>query len=209
MSSLSSSSVSSSSVSSSSFLSARAVAVRRFLVKRPWIHWLIVAVAATGAGAAMLERSDRVDAERAAWGETRRVWVAVVDHEPGDPLQVERRAVPRAVVADGAAESVAGSAARQHLGAGELVHDSDLAAATGPQAFAPPGWLIVPVIESPASGAALGDRVRVVGDGVVVSPEALVVGRHDGSSLVAVPADEASAVAAFATHGGVTLLMIP
>ena len=198
-----------SSLSSLSSMSAGAVAVRRLLAKRPWIHWLIVAVAATGAGAAMLERSDRVDAQRAAWGETRRVWVAVVDHEPGDPLVAERRAVPRAVVADGAADSVAGLAARQYVATGEIVHDSDVVALTGPQALTPSGWLVVPVIESPPSGAALGDRVSVVGDGVVLSPEALVVGRHDGSALVAIPADAAASVAALAGRDGVTLLMIP
>jgi len=190
-------------------VSAGAVAVRRVLVKRPWIHWLIVAVAAAGAGASMLERADRVDAERAAWGETRRVWVAVVDHEPGDALNAERREVPRAVVADGAADSVAGLAARQYVATGEIVHDSDVVAPTGPQALTPSGWLVVPVIESPASGAALGDRVRVVGDGVVLSPEAIVVGHHDGSSLVAIPGGDAASVAALATHDGVTLLMIP
>lgn len=190
-------------------VSAGAVAVRRILVKRPWIYWLIVAIAAAGAGASMLERSDRVDAERATWGETRSVWVAVVDHEPGDPLTVERREVPRAVVADGAADTVAGFAARQHVAEGEIVHDSDIAAPTGPQALTPRGWLVVPVIESPTSGAALGDRVRVVGDGVVLSQNAIVVGHHDGSSLVAVPTDEAASVAALSTHDGVTLLMIP
>lgn len=190
-------------------VSAGAVAVRRLLVKRPWIHWLIVAAAAFGAGASMLERSERVDARRAAWGETRHVWVASVDHEPGDPLVAARRVVPRAVVADGAAETVAGLAARQHVSDGEIVHVSDVVALTGPQALTPAGWLVVPVIESPASGASLGDRVRVVGEGVVLSAEALVVGRHDGSSLVAIPADEAASVAALAGQGGVTLLMIP
>lgn len=190
-------------------VSTGAVAARRLLVKRPWIYWLIVAMAAAGAGTSMLERSERVDAERVAWGETRNVWVAVVDHAPGDLLTVERRAVPRAVVADGAADTVAGLAARQHVGEGEIVHDSDIAAPTGPQALTPPGWLIVPVIESPASGAAIGDRASVVGDGVVVSPEAIVVGHHDGSSLVAVPSDEATSVAALPAHDGVTLLLIP
>lgn len=193
-------------------VSTAAVAVRRVLAKRPWIYWLIVAVAATGAGASMLERADRVDAARAAWGETRSVWVAAGDHAPGDPLAVERRDVPSAMVADGAtdtAEGLAGLTARQYLSDGEIVHDSDVVAPTGPQAFTPPAWLVVPVIESPPSGAALGDRVRVVGDGVVVSSEAIVVGHHDGSSLVAVPSDEASSVAALAADGGVTLLLFP
>jgi hypothetical protein len=36
-----------------------------------------------------------------------------------------------------------------------------------------------------------------------------VVGHHDGSTLVAVPADEAASVAALAMRDGVTLLLIP
>ncbi len=187
--------------------SAAAVALRRLLVKRPWIYWLIVAVAAAGAGGSMLERSDRIDAQRAAWGATQSVWVATSDHVPGDPLSAERRDVPRAVVPDGAVDDIDGLVARQHLAAGEIVHSSDVVALTGPLALTPPGWLAVPVNESPVSGAVIGDRVRVVGDGVVLSAAAVVVGHHDGSSLIAVPTDEAPAVAAMAT--GVTLLLIP
>ncbi len=190
-------------------VSAGAVAARRVLVKRPWIYWLVVAVAAAGAGASMLERSDRIDAQRAEWGNTRSVWIATADHAPGDPLSVERRDVPRAVVADGAADTVDGLAARQYIATGEIVHTTDIVALAGPQALTPTGWLAVPVRESPASGASIGDRVRVVGDGVVVSAEAVVVGHHDGSSLIAVPTDEAPSVAALATHDGVTLLLIP
>ena len=187
--------------------SAAAVALRRLLVRRPWIYWLIVAVAAAGAGGSMLERSDRIDAQRAAWGETQSVWVATSDHGPGDPLSAERRDVPRAVVPDGALVDDDGLAARQHLAAGEIVHSNDVVALTGPQALTPTGWLAVPVNESPISGAAIGDRVRVVGDGVVLSAAAIVVGHHDGSSLIAVPTDDAPAVAAMAD--GVTLLLIP
>lgn len=187
--------------------SAAAVALRRLLVRRPWIYWLIVAVAAAGAGGSMLERSDRIDAQRAAWGETQSVWVATSDHGPGDPLSAERRDVPKAVVPDGALVDDAGLAARQHVAAGEIVHINDVVALTGPQALTPTGWLAVPVNESPVSGAAIGDRVRVVGDGVVLSAAAIVVGHHEGSSLIAVPTDDAPAVAAMAA--GVTLLLIP
>lgn len=185
------------------------VALRRLLVRRPWIYWLVVVTAAAGAGASLLERSDRVDAERASWGATRGVWVATADHAPGDPLIAERRTIPSAVVPGGAAVTVDGLTARQHLAAGEIVHSLDVVAFTGPQSLTPAGWLAVPVNESPNSGAAIGDRVRVVGDGVVLSQEGVVVGRHDVSTLVAVPTDEAPAIAALATQVGVTLLLIP
>lgn len=186
-----------------------AVSVRRILVKRPWIHWLIVAVAAAGAGGSMLERADRVDAARSAWGETRRVWVAVADHTPGDPLSVEQRDMPLAMVPEGAAETVDGLTVRQHLARGEIVHEADVVALSGPQSFTPAGWFAVPVNESPPSGAALGDRVRVVADGVVLSDVAVVVGHHDGATLIAVPSDDAPPIAALGSREGVTLLLVP
>jgi SAF domain len=192
--------------------SSGAVAVRRLLVKRPWIYWLAVTALATGAGASMLSRADRVDAERAAWGDTRSVWVATADVAPGEPLAVERRQVPRAMVSDAALESidsVAGLSARQHLAVGEIVHTTDVVAPNGPQSLTPAGWLAVPVTESPGSGAEIGDRVRVVGDGIVLGDEAIVVGHHDGATLVAVPADAAPPIATLAAHQGVTLLLIP
>ena len=193
----------------SSLFPRTSVAVRRVLVQRPWIHWLVVAVAAAGAGGSMLERADRVDAARSAWGETRRVWVAVADHAPGDPIVVERRDVPRAVVPAGAADAVDGLTARQHLATGEIVHTADVVALDGPRSLTPAGWLAVPVNESPPSGASLGDRVRVVADGVVLSADAIVVGHHDGAALIAVPTDDAPPIAALGTREGVTLLLIP
>ncbi len=186
-----------------------AVSLRRILVKRPWIHWALVAIAAAGAAGSMLERTDRVDAARDAWGETRRVWVATAAHAPGDALVVEGRDVPAALVADGALEHVDGLVARQHIAPGEIVDRVDVAAPDGPQAITPPGWLAVPVTESPASGASIGDRVLVVTDGVVVSADAVVVGHHGEATLVAVPSGEGHVVAAGAADRGVTLLLVP
>lgn len=195
-------------------VSTAAVAIRRLLVKRPWIYWLFVVLAALGAAASMLERADRVDATRASWGRARDVWVAVTDHAPGDTLEVERRSVPAVVVEGEVLESVnqvdgAGPIARQHIGAGEIVHRSDVVATTGPQALTPTGWLVVPVVESPPSGAATGDRTRIVSDGVSISTEALVVGHHGDATLLAVPASDAALVPAASDAGRVTLLLVP
>ena len=73
----------------------------------------------------------------------------------------------------------------------------------------PAGWLAVPIRESPASGARLGDRVHVVSDGFVISADGLVVGVHDDATLVAVPSDEAPSIPASADAGGLTLLLVP
>ena len=186
-----------------------AVSLRRILVKHPWIHWALVTIAAFGAAGSMLEHTDRVDATRGAWGETRRVWVATAAHAPGDALAVEARDVPAALVADGALEHVDGLVARQHIAPGEIVDRVDVVAPHGPQAMTPSGWLAVPVTESPASGASIGDRVLVVADGVEISSDAVVVGHHDEATLVAVPAAEGHMVAAGAADQGVTLLLVP
>lgn len=189
-------------------VASAAVSVRRLLVRRPWIYWSVAALAALGAAADLHVRADRIDAERATWGATRQVWVATADHAPGDPLAVARREMPVAVLAVSAATSdrdVAGLVARQEIAAGEVVHLVDLVAPGGPTAMVPTGWRAVPVVESPPSGARPGDRVEVVGDGFVMSSEAIVVGHHDQSTLVAVPADTAPALSV----DTVTLLLRP
>jgi len=67
------------------------VAVRRLLAKRPWLYWLVVGAAALGVAASMLERSDRIDDARDAWGETTTVWVATRSLAPGDAVLAEAR----------------------------------------------------------------------------------------------------------------------
>jgi len=186
-----------------------AVIVRRILVKRPWIYWSLAAIAASGAAASLFDRSETIDAARDSWGDTRFVWVADHDHEPGAPLSAERVEVPTALVSAASADDVDGRIARQHIAAGEVIHDVDLVAPSGPQALTPSGWLAVPVSESPASGAAVGDRVHAVSDGVVISHDGLVVGRHDDVTLVAVPADRAPALPAADDAGALTLLLVP
>jgi len=203
-----------------STVSTAAVSVRRALVKRPWIYWLLVALASLGAAASMLDRVDRVDAARASWGRTRDVWVAVADHRPGDPITAERRAVPAAIVEGDVVDAgsdpehdsdidVAVAVARQHVDAGQIVYRSDVVARNGPQAMTPPGWLVVPILESPPSGAAVGDRARAVSDGVSISDDALVVGHHDDVTLLAVPAAVAPLLPAASDAGRVTLLLLP
>lgn len=187
-----------------------AVTVRRILVRRPWIYWLVAAIATLATSATLLGRSDAIDAARDSWGETRTVWVATVDHAPGDPVTADRRDIPLSMVSDDAVtDALDGRTARQHIVAGEIVHGIDVVATDGPQAMIPAGWLAVPIDESPASGARLGDRVHVVSDGFVVSADGLVVGTHDGTTLVAVPDHAAPSIPAAADAGGLTLLLVP
>lgn len=190
-------------------VASAAVTIRRILVKRPWIYWSLAVIAALATAASMLGRVDSIDAARESWGDTTQVWVATVDHAPGDPLTVAARDVPVAMVAATAATDVDGLAARQQIAVGEIVDSIDVFAATGPQSMTPAGWLAVPITESPGSGARLGDRVHVVSDGIVIADDGLIVGQHDDVTLVAVPKEVAPSVPAAADAGRLTLLLVP
>lgn len=185
--------------------------VRRVLARRPWIYWTIVsAVAATGAIATGSVLRG-VDDERARWGDTDTVLVAIRDVAAGEALErlvVERR-YPVAMIPPAAVGSLdIGAAARHRVAAGEIVVDVDVAATTAPRSLIPRGWLGVAVVETVASGATVGDRVVVASEGVRLADDALVVGRSDGVVIVAVPGDDAATVAAASmSTGGVSLLL--
>jgi hypothetical protein len=185
------------------------VSTRRLLVRRPWIQWVVIIAVATAIAASVDARLGRVDAERRAWGSTRTVLVTTGPIEVGDPLQVERRQMPVALVPGGAIDQPDEALARQRIGTGEIVTDVDVVADRGPQALTPEGWLAVPVVESPRSGATEGDRVQVASDGFVISADALVVGGFDDVTVLAVPADEAPLLPAAANAGSLTLLLKP
>jgi hypothetical protein len=201
----------------SSLFRSRTAAARRVLARRPWIYWFAVGVLAAWAYLAVDARLAAVADARRGWGATTPVLVATADLAPGDPLggSVELREWPAAVAPPGALTAPAGDrVARQHVAAGDPVGTSDVAPAAGPLALVPSGWVAAPVVESPPSGAAVGDRVQVASEGVVLAGEGLVVGFVAGGSsgdvtLVAVPADAARLVAAAAEAGGVTLLRLP
>jgi hypothetical protein len=51
--------------------------------------------------------------------------------------------------------------------------------------------------------------VRVASEGVVIGDEALVVGSHDGATLIALPAEVAALVPLAADSGHLALLRVP
>ena len=186
------------------------VAWRRLVARHPWVHWLLVGTLTAAAASAAAGRMDDVAAARAAWGDTREVLVATGDIAPGEPVDAAVVRVPTAVAPPGAvpAGDRAGLVARQHIGTGEIVAGSDVVGA-GELALVPPGWLAVPVAESPPSGAQAGERVQLVSDGIVLAPDAVVAGRHDDVTLIAVPADVAPGVPAAAAAGSLVVLRAP
>lgn len=187
--------------------------VRRVLARRPWIYWTIVTGVAAGGALATATVLRGVDDERTRWGATAVVLVANRDVATGEPLAdltTEHR-YPKAMVPPDAVTSLeAGAAARQPLAAGEIVVDVDVAATTAPRSLIPDGWLAVTIAERVTAGAAVGDQVVVASEGVVLAGEALIVGHLDGATVVAVPDDEAPAVAAAASSpAGLALLLRP
>lgn len=193
-----------------------AAAYRRLLARHPWIHWLVVACLAVTTAAQVLARDDRIAQARDAWGATRAVLVVERATAPGDPIVASMRDVPVAMVPDAAIEAPTGSngigyTARQHLAPGEIVTTVDVAGedGAGPLPLLPAGWLALPIVESPPSGAAAGDRVQLASGGLVVADDALVVGRLDDVTLIGVPAREAAALPPAADSGGLVVLRRP
>ncbi len=187
--------------------------VRRVLARRPWIYWTIVTGVAAGGAIATASVLRGVDDERARWGATAVVLVATRDVAAGEPLAdltTEHRYPIAMVPPDAVASLEAGAAARQPLAAGEIVVDVDVAATTAPRSLIPDGWLAVAIAESVTAGATVGDHVVVASEGIRLAADALVVGHLDGATVVAVPDDEAPAVAAAASSpAGVALLLRP
>jgi hypothetical protein len=173
-----------------------------------------VLTAALGTGISLRERVAGIDAARRAWGEGREVLVARRDTRPGEAVEIDVRELPAAVVPPGALGREAGTqslVARQDVSAGEVVTAIDVgrAGAAGAAALLPDGWAAVPIVESPPSGAAIGARVQIAAEGVVLAADAIVAGYHDDVTLVAVPADVAPMVALGARAGGVAVLLLP
>ena len=187
--------------------------IRRVLARRPWIYWTIVAAVAVAGAMAAASVFRGVDEERQRWGDGAVVLVVTRDVAAGEPLAdlvVERR-YPVAMIPDGAVKSLETAAGARHtLAAGEIVVDVDVAATTTPRSLIPSGWLAVAIAEGVASGATVGDHVVVASEGIRLAAEALVVGHLEGVTVVAVPDDEAPAVAAAANSpAGVALLLQP
>jgi hypothetical protein len=185
---------------------------RHVLARRPWLYWSAVLALAGLAGWTVAGAAADVEQARRAWGATREVVVATEDLVPGEPLSghVDVRSRPAPAVADAAVTSVPpGAMARQHVAAGETLVEADIAPAGGPQALIPTGWAAIAVAEAVPVGAAIGDRVTLVGGGVVLAAEGLVVGQATDALLVAVPADEAPPVADASSAGELALLLLP
>lgn len=189
---------------------------RHVLARHPWLYWLAVAALAAGAGSAVVGATADVDAARRSWGVEQTVLVAVADIAPGDPVAVgvEQRPLPAAMVPPAALAAVDDTAtARQHVRAGEIVVDRDVAPVGGPQPLIPEGWQAVAVAEPVPTGVAVGDHVAAASGGIVLADDGVVVAQLGGDGgpavLVAFPADAAAQVAHATTSADLSLLVLP
>lgn len=193
------------------FVTRTRVVVRRWLARRRWLPRALVVAAAVAVAATTLDRLDRVTAARDRWGDTVEVLVATADTAAGDVVSVEVRSYPLAVVPrDAVAADRAGAplVARQRVTAGEVMVGADVAAAA-PLGLVPDGWLAVAVVETPGSGAEVGERVQVASDGVVIATDGLVVGHTGDATLIAVPADVAALLPVASNAGALAVLRSP
>jgi Flp pilus assembly protein CpaB len=186
------------------------VLTRRVLARHPMARWVAVAGLATAVALIASAQLRGVEAQRRAWGESVTVWVARSTIEPGTPLDADRvrsDRYPAAMVPPGAVTELGGTA-RQVIGAGEIVVQSDVAAAGGPAALIPAGWAAIAVPTTDLA-VAPGDAVAVVAGGTLV-PGLVVEGTSaTGTSLVAVGEGNVATVAAAIVVGDVVVALSP
>lgn len=184
--------------------------LRLLLARRPWLYWLVVGLCAAVVWWSLSAAADGVEAERARWGATQRVWVTAAPVAAGSPVAAVAREYPQAMVPASAVTAEPSGVAAHALAADEVVVQGDVAAEGG---LAPADWLVFAVPGAGGPSLVEGDAVAIFGsgqrwcDGVVVGViDSAVDGR---TAEVAVPPDCAPSVSAQLALGAVTLARAP
>lgn len=179
--------------------------VRLMVARHPWIYWLAIVVTAAVIALGAARALAAVEAERRSWGSQQKVWIATSAIEAGQPITATARDVPVAVVPAGAVVADPhGAVARQHLGPGEIVTQSDVTA-DGSAGMIPEGWVAFAVTAS-VEHFATADHLKVysgdqfIGAGVVIDT-------GDSELMVAIPAEAAPAMSAALLADTVTLAL--
>lgn len=181
--------------------------VRRCLARRPLLRWAPIVVASVGLVAAVADQQRGVSEARAAWGDTRAVWVASADVHAGEQIRADDIELPVIAVPAAAVPievRVDDTLARQRITAGEIITHADVAGSNA-MSLLPDGWRAVAITESPSTGAQVGDVVDLASDGIVIADGALVIDHVDHALLIGVPAEVAPLVA-LAAESRVTVL---
>ena len=182
--------------------------VRLMVARHPWIYWLAIVVTAgviaLGAARAMAGSRRR----HAGHGDhNRRCGSRLPPSRPGNP------SLPPLVTSrlqscppEQSSRARDGAFARQHVGPGEIVTESDVTAG-GPAGLIPDGWVAFAVTAS-VEHFATADHLNVYsGDQLVTA--GVVIGTGDSELMVAIPAEAAPTMAAALLAGTVTLGLTP
>ena len=180
---------------------------RLTLARHPWIYWVTIAAVASLAGLSAQRAIAGVDAQRRSWGPQQSVWMTTVAVDAGQVIAAERSEVPAAVVPiDAAMEVRSGTIARQHIGAGEIVTRSDIAA-SGPAGLIPADWAAFAVPAS-VDHFTTGDHVNAYTGDQFLTP-GLVIAVSESELMVAIPVASAPALAAALLADAVVLALTP
>lgn len=192
--------------------------IRRRLARLHRWWWVATALLAGAAAWGVVDAMTGAAAAQDAWGTPVDVLVVRRDVAAGQPLDTEIRSVPSTVVPDDAllagemppGGSGAELVARHAIGAGEMLVAGDVEVG-GVVGRIPDGWRAITVMEHRSSGAAIGERVDVVGDGLLIAVGAHVIEVTPAERLVtlAVESSAAPTVAAADATATITLLRRP
>lgn len=181
-------------------------ATRRFLARRPWIHWLVVATLAAGVALGIAVRLADADEARAAWETTQEVWVADRDLEAGELAEATLRSYPTAAVPSSAIPSdEPPGRLRQRVAEGEMLVEADVTIGPGPAAGADDGQVVVAISDPLLGRVPVGVPVAVYAEGIVLADAGRIVEVDGATVYVAVEAVAAPMVAA-AAHDHVATL---
>ena len=179
-------------------------------VKRSAMTALFVVLIAATAGLATHRQLAAVEAERAAWGSTVQVIIAVRDLAPGEAIAVDTMSVPAAVAPAAALTNLPDDAQlRQRVTTGEILTTADITATPGPAASVAAGMAVVALIDPLARSVAVGLDVDVTSEGVTLTDGATIVSVVDDVVYVAMIERDAPMVAAAAQSGLASLVFLP
>lgn len=179
------------------------VRTRILLGRRPWIVWALVGAGSLAAALAVNGEVADVRAERARWGETRRVLVATGPVAAGTPAAaaaVEPRTLPLAAIPHSAVDEIDGTATiARDLVEGEVLVPADIGGGDARFVLAPPGHVLVaiprPDVVVPLAPGDSVDVTVVDADGQVSGTPAVVVALTEAVLTVAVAPGSAALVA--------------
>ena len=184
--------------------------VRSFIARHRATYWVAVAGLALTVALVLMSQSRQLNEARDEWGSSVDVWVAAADTAPGDPLLVDRRAMPAAMLPRAAVTGAwpVGATARQTVVAGEVVVAADIG--TGRLPLLPSEWRAVAVTAGDTTiPLVIGDHVDVVANGAVLSIDAVVVDMQASVAVIGVPADDAPGVAVASRDGTAVVVVRP